>query len=128
MAIDTLTKKIKQDNWRVTFSDNDDKLVIDNGNDPIVISAIIKNYCVDQILVNNGNVVEILQWNAFQKMGYREIELHPLLPIYGFANQPVVVKGSITLLLTLGDGKHTAIVMVEFLVVEQPSTYYVILE
>ena len=60
-------------------------------------------------------------------MGYEDSDLYHSLSIYGFANQPIPVKGFITLSVTLGDGEHTTTIMVEFLVVDQPSAYNVIL-
>ena len=61
IALDTALKRIKQDNWQVTFTEKDAKLIADNGNDHIVIFAAVGDYNVNRILIDNGNAVEILQ-------------------------------------------------------------------
>ena len=60
-------------------------------------------------------------------MGFNASDLTPCSPIYGFTNQPIPVKGTTTLFVTIGDEKHTVTTMVDFLVVDQPFAYNVIL-
>ncbi|KAK5842587.1 hypothetical protein PVK06_004963 [Gossypium arboreum] len=43
--------------------------------------------------------------------------------LYHFVNHPIEVKGSITLLDTLGDGEHTTTEYVQFYVVDHPMAY-----
>ena len=71
----------------------------DNGNDLILISAIINNYLVERILVDEDNAVEVLMWDAFKKMGLDKSMLRSARPIYGFTNQPIRAKGLITFLV-----------------------------
>ena len=80
-----------------------------------------------KILIDDGRAVEVLMWKVFQEMGLDESQLRPLGPIYGFTNQPIRPKGVITLLITIGQKEHTVIVMVDFLVVDQPSAYNAII-
>ena len=72
-----------------------------NGSDPIVIPSIIDNFLVKRILVDDGSIVEVLIFDAFKKMRPDESFLRPIGSIYGFANQPIKVKGLITLPVTL---------------------------
>ena len=51
----------------------------------------------------------------------------PSSPNYGFTNQPILVKRRIILSVIMGDGNHTITTMVDFLVVDQPSAYNIIL-
>ena len=60
-------------------------------------------------------------------MSFSVGDLTPSLPIYGFANQSIPIKGIITFPITMGDGEHTVTALVDFLVVDQPSAYNVIL-
>ena len=41
------------------------KIVEDNGNDLIAISAVINTFLVKRILIDDGSVVEVLMWKAF---------------------------------------------------------------
>ena len=106
----------------------DTDIVEDNGNDPIVVSTIINTFLVERKLIDNGSVVKVLMWKAFQKMGLDENQLKLVGLIYGFSNQPIKAKGVITLPVTIGQGEHTVIIMADFLVVDQPSTYNAIID
>lgn len=53
--------------------------------------------------------------------------LRPAKPIFGFANQPITVKGQVTLPVTLGQGKNQITVFVDFIVSDQPSVYNAII-
>ena len=123
MAVDVVTKRPKHSDWSISFNEDDTELLSDQGNDPIVVSATIGNYHVHRILIDNGSAVEILQWDAFLRMGFTADDLIPSSPIYGFANQPIPVKGTVSIPVTIGDGEHTVNAMVDFLVVDQPSAY-----
>ena len=100
----------------------------DNGNDPIIVSSIINIFLVERILIDDGNAVEMLIWKSFQGMRLDENQLKPIAPIYGFANQPIRAKRVIILPITIGQGEHTITEMVDFLVVDQPSTYNAIID
>ena len=50
----------------------DTNIVEDNGHDSIAFSAIINTFLVKRILIDDGNVVEVLMWKAFKKMGLNE--------------------------------------------------------
>ena len=71
--------------------------------------------------------VEMLMWKAFQEMRLDESQLKLSGSIYGFANQPIRPKGTITLPITIGQGEHTVTMMADFLVVDQPSAYNAII-
>ena len=42
-------------------------ILVDNGNDPIVISTIVGSYLMERILIDNNSVVEALMYEAFKK-------------------------------------------------------------
>ena len=74
----------------------------DDGNDPIVVLVVINTFLVERILIDDGNAVKVLMWEAFKEMGLDESQLKPSGPIYGFANQPIRPKGVITLPIAIG--------------------------
>ena len=48
-------------------------------------------------------------------------------PLYGFAGECVREAGTVHLSVTIGDGSEWVIRMVEFIIVDRPSVYNVIL-
>ena len=75
----------------------DTDIVEDNGNDPITVSVIINTFLIERILIDDGSVVEVLIWKAFQEMSLDESQIRPAGPIYGFSNHSIRAKGVITL-------------------------------
>ena len=88
-----------------------------------MVRAVIEDFLVERILVDSGNAVDVLHWDAFQKLGYKESTLRKTSPIYGFSNQPIQVKSAIVLMVILGDGQNTVKEKAEFVMVDQPSAY-----
>ena len=63
---------------------------------------MMANNNVYKIVVDNGSSVDILYYQAFQRMGLRDSDLRPSPnPIYGFTRDSVVPVGVITLPLTV---------------------------
>ena len=85
-TIGTTSKKTRQGDWQINFSNLDADIIEDNDNDPIAISAMINNFLVEKNLVDDGSAVEILMYEAFKKMGLNESLLRSTRLIYGFAN------------------------------------------
>ena len=56
-------------------------------------------------------------------MGLDESFFRSTGPIYGFANQPINIKGLIMLPMVLGQGDNKVTILVDFLVVDLLSTY-----
>ena len=57
------------------FSSGDVDIVVDNDNDPIVVSIIIGNYQVQRVLIDDESTVEILSYDVFRKMGLDDSSL-----------------------------------------------------
>ncbi|KAH1092395.1 hypothetical protein J1N35_019652 [Gossypium stocksii] len=109
------------------FGNDDEKLVCDeDGNDSMVAFTMIVGFEVKRILVDSGSVVDVLSWEAYQKMGLKEQALSKASLLYGFRNSPVKAKGSITLPITLGDGEYTTTEYAQFFVMDHPIVYNVI--
>ncbi|XP_063947567.1 uncharacterized protein LOC135152128 [Daucus carota subsp. sativus] len=96
--------------------------------DPLVITPVIGNSSVKRVLVDNGASVDILFYDAYEKMGYSDTQLTPSdMPIYGFNNVETKIEGMIQLPVTMGTEPRQATCMVNFLVVKASSTYNAIL-
>jgi len=81
-------------------------------NDPLVVEMI----------------VAIITWDCLRKLKYSEREIVPLVhPILGFGGQEVNSTGMIRLPLRFGDKAKARTLEVDFLVVDMPTAYNVIL-
>ena len=112
-------KQYKGEGDDITFKESDAKLVHHPHCDALVIKAMMANNNVYRILVDNGSSVDILYYQAFQRMGLRDRDLRPSSnPIYGFIGDSVVPVGVITLPLTVGEYPRESCMMADFLVID----------
>ena len=112
----------------LSFSKEDDRGVIMPHNDALVVIVTIANHAIHWILVDNGSSVDILYWLAFQQMRIKQDRIKPFgSPLMGFGGKQVYPVGIISLPLTEGTTPRLSIVMVDFLVVDQPYTYNAII-
>ena len=80
---------------------------------------MVANNNVHRILVDNRSSVDILYFQAFERMGLKVSDLKPSPnPVYGFTRDSVVPLGVISLLMTLGEYPMQSCVMVDFLVID----------
>ena len=97
----------KQSRWEVddiTFSGKDANHVHHLYCDALVVKAMIANNNVHRMLVDNGSSVDILYYQAFQRIGLKVSDLKPSPnPIYGFTGDSVIPLGIISLPMTLGE-------------------------
>ena len=74
------------------FSSGDVDIVVDNDNDPIVVSIIIGNYQVHRVLIDDGSTVEILSYDVFRKMGLDDSSLKLATSFMIFSTSPSKLK------------------------------------
>jgi hypothetical protein len=97
--------------------------------DALVVTVIVANHAIHQILVDNGSLVDILYWPAFKQMGIDGDRIKPFSsPVVGFDGEPVQPVGIISLQVMVGTTPRLSIVMVDFLVVDRSSTYNAIID
>ena len=96
--------------------------------DALVIKAMIANSNVHWMLVDNGSSVDILYYQAFERMGLKVNDLKPSPnPIYSFTGDSIISLRVILLPMTLGEYPRQSCVMADFLVIDQPSAFNVVL-
>ena len=84
---------------------------------------------VHRILVDNRSLVDILYYQAFQRMGLKNNDFRPSLgPIYSFIGDSVILVGVITLPMTVGEYPRESCVMADFLVIDQLSAFNAVLD
>ena len=97
-------KNFKWENDNITFSYRDARHVHHPHCDTLVIAAQVANNNVYRILVDNGSPVDILYYQAFERMDLKISDLKLSLNlVYGFTGDSVTPMGIISLPMTLGE-------------------------
>ncbi|KAH1114691.1 hypothetical protein J1N35_008069 [Gossypium stocksii] len=129
MYCSTSIKKPRFSPWNIRFLNVNEQEALDvEGHDPLIVLAKISSFEVKSILVEIDSSVDILTVYTFYKLGFKDAKLKKANPVYGFANQPIIVKGSVILSVFLGDMEYMLKKIVEFLVVHHPTAYNPIFE
>ncbi|XP_022845324.1 uncharacterized protein LOC111368326 [Olea europaea var. sylvestris] len=96
--------------------------------DALVVSAVVANFEIKRILVDNGSAANILSQDAFAKMGISPKQLKAVkTPPQGFGGEVIILEGIVELPLTLGTGNTQVTEIIPFQVVNTPMAYNIIL-
>ena len=127
-VLNVSSRMIKKPTPEIVFSSSDLGGVLPGHDDPMVISTIIVNAEVNRVFVDQGSSAAIIFLDAFDKLGLKntDLQMHKE-ELVGFSGEKVHPKEFVTLHLTLGTRPKTRTVKVDFLVVDGPSAYNVIL-
>ena len=121
-------KQFKGENKYITFRESDAHLVHHPYSDALVITAIVASNNVHRMLVDNGSSIDILYYQAFQKMGLKNNNVRPSPnPIYCFTRDSVTPMRVFTFPMTVGEYLRQSCVMVDFLVIDQLLTFNAVL-
>ncbi|KAL0430849.1 UNVERIFIED_CONTAM: hypothetical protein Sradi_0710900 [Sesamum radiatum] len=98
------------------------------GNDALVITALLANYEIQRVFIDSGSSADILFGVAYDQMQLGDAPLEAVdTSLYGFLGEIVHPRGMISLPLTLGTFHLQKICLLQFLVVDIPSAYNIIL-
>ncbi|KAJ8436468.1 hypothetical protein Cgig2_000453 [Carnegiea gigantea] len=97
-------------------------------NDPLVVEMKVASAIVRKILIDTESFVDIITSNCLQKLTYPGRDSVPLVhPILGFGGPEVKPTGMIRLLLCFDDKLKARNLEVDFLIIDVPKAYNVIL-
>ena len=97
-------------------------------NDLLVIMLNIEGFNAKRILIDNGSSVDIIYLSAFQQLKLDPKRLCPFeSPLVNFNGDRVYPKGIVTLTVTVGTQPRQLTRQLDFLVVDCPSSYNVII-
>ena len=97
-------------------------------NDPLVIMLNIEGFNTKRILVDNGSSTDIIYLPAFQQLKLDPRRLRPFdSPLVSFSRDRVYPKGIVTLTVTMGAYPMQLTRQLDFLVVDCPSSYNIII-
>ena len=101
--------------------------IVAEHDDPMVISAIMVNVEVRRVFIDQGSSTDIIFREAFDKLGLKNFDVQSYPEeLIGFSGEKVHLDRFITLHLTLAAKPLTRTIKVDFLVVDCPLTYNVI--
>ncbi|XP_015949749.1 uncharacterized protein LOC107474627 [Arachis duranensis] len=115
-------------NSHINFSVADFKTSCPNLDDPVVISLYMGELTVKKVLLDPGSSVDVLFYSTFKKMNFSDKALQPSPgELVGFSGEKVSVLGYIWLRTTIGEPPNNKTLDIQFLVVDCPSPYNIIL-
>nr|XP_023904442.1 uncharacterized protein LOC112016163 [Quercus suber] len=120
--------KQRRTNQDMIFNEGDARGVKQPHNDPLVITLTIEGFNTKRILVDNGSSADIIYFPAFQQLKLDPKRLRPFdSPLVSFSGDRVNPKSIVTLTVTVGTYPKQLTCDLDFLVVDCPSTYNVII-
>jgi len=97
-------------------------------NNPLVMMLNIEGFNTKRILVDNGNLADIINLPTFQQLKLDPMRLHSFdSPLVNFSGDRVYPKGIVTLTVTVGTYPRQLTRQLDFLVVDCLSSYNVII-
>ena len=112
----------------MSFNEADARGVKQPHNDPLVIMLNIEGFNTTRILVDNGSSADVIYLPAFQQLKLDPKRLRPFeSPFVSFSGDRVYPKGIVTLTITVRTHPRQLTRQLNFLVVDYPSSYNVII-
>ena len=112
----------------MSFNEVDARGVKQPHNDLLVIMLNIEGFNTKRILVDNGSSANIIYLPTFQQLKLDPKRLHPFeSPLVSFSGDRVYPRGIVTLTVTMGTQPKQLTRQLDFLVVNCPSSYNVII-
>ncbi len=122
-------KNVKLDDQVITFSEDDARGIHQPHDNALVVTMTIAGFITRQLLVDNGSSVDIIYLPAYQQMKIDKEWLRPIdIPLVGFIGDKVNPSGVVSLMIEAGTNLKQVTTSVEFLVVNCPSAYNVIIK
>ena len=112
----------------IIFSEQDVNRVRQPHDDHLVIMLTIEGFNTRRVLIDNGSSTDVMYMTTFQQMKLDPKRLTPFgSPMVSFSGDHVYLKGIISLHITPGTYLAQVMRMLDFLIIDCPSSYNVIL-
>ncbi|GMN46311.1 hypothetical protein TIFTF001_015481 [Ficus carica] len=123
-----ISKICRQDSTPITFTDDEADRLLHPHNDALIGEIRVAGNVIRRVLIDNGSSTDIMFMDAFLRLKIEGAALTPArTPLYGFSGECVQAAGTVSFPVTIGDGPERVTRMIEFIVVDLPSVYNVIL-
>ena len=129
-SVNLVAEEFPDDLWEsdLVFTRADLRDVVPHDNDPVVISIVTTGRKVHRVLVDQGSFANVVFWSTFNKLQLSPDLLRPYTGcLYGFADNPVEVRGYLELRTTFTDGAASRPEGIRYLVVNANSAYNILL-
>ncbi|XP_068474958.1 uncharacterized protein [Phaseolus vulgaris] len=129
-SVSSVAKEFPDDSWEsdLIFTKADLRDVVPHDNDPVVISVVTTGRKVHRVLVDQGSSADVMSWSTLNKLQLSPDLLRPYTGfLYGFADNPVQVRGYLELRTTFTDGATSRTEGIRYLVVNANSAYNILL-
>jgi hypothetical protein len=121
-------KSLKMDDQVISFSEDDARNIHHPYDDALVVTLTIAGFLTRRVLIDNGSSADIIYLPAYQQMKIDKEQLKPIdIPLVGFTGDKVKPLGVVSLIIEAGTYPKQVRTSVEFLVVDCPSAYNVII-
>uniref|UniRef100_A0A2N9IJZ2 Uncharacterized protein n=1 Tax=Fagus sylvatica TaxID=28930 RepID=A0A2N9IJZ2_FAGSY len=121
-------KNVKMDDQVISFSEDNARGIHQPHDDALVVTLTITGFITRRVLIDNGSSTDIIYLPAYQQMKIDRERLRPIdIPLVGFTGDKVKPSGVVTLTIEAGTFPKQVRASVEFLVVDCPSAYNVII-
>ena len=118
----------KNDEPNIVFSERDGRGIQQPHDDPLVIMLRAEEFNIHRVLINNGSLVDIIYLPAFQQMKLDKKRIRPFtLPMVSFTRDRIIPRGIVTLTVIVGTYPVQVTKEIDFLIVDCPLTYNIIL-
>ena len=121
-------KMPRNDEPDIVFSERDGRGIRQPHDDPLVIMLKVEEFNIHQVLIDNGSSTDIIYLPTFQqmKLDKKRIRLFTS-PLVSFIDDRIIPRGIITLTIIAGTYPAQVTKEIDFLIVDCPSTYNIIL-
>ncbi|XP_025618967.1 uncharacterized protein [Arachis hypogaea] len=130
LAIEGTTPPNNKDiqDLEITFNQADICSAAPHTDDPVVISIQTGDLLVRKVLLDPGSSADVLFHSTFLKMNLSEKLIQPSSgELVGFSGERVPIKGYIWLRTTMGNNPLSKTLDIQYLIVDCPSPYNIIL-
>ena len=119
---------MKLDDQIITFSEDDARGIHQPHDDALVVTMTIAGFITRRVLIDNGSSTNIIYLPAYQQIKIDKEWLRPIdIPLVGFTGDRVKPSGVVSLIIEAGTYPKQVRASVEFLIVDYPSAYNVII-
>ena len=124
----TLIKTLKSDKPNIVFSERDSHGIRQPHNDPLVTMLRVEEFNIHRVLIDNESSIDIIYLPAFQQMKLDKKRIKPFTsPLVSFTGDKIIPRGIVTLIVITGTYPAQIIKEINFLIVDCPLTYNIIL-
>ena len=118
----------KNDKPDIVFLKTDGRSIRQPHDNPLVIMLRVEEFNIHRVLIDNRSSTDIIYLPTFQQMKLDKKRIRPFTsPLESFTGDKIVSKGIVTLIVIAGTYLAQVTKEIDFLIVDCPSTYNIIL-